>query len=308
MHSNSSSSHFEGIWGSAPDNIYVVGDNGQILHYDGVEWKRMSTAWSGGGSDFYSIWGSSENDIYIKSYTKIYHYNGKDWPPVVSCTINGGSLINGGFIWGSSANDIFALGAAGTILHYDGNQWSSMESGTTKNLKAIWGTSKTNVYAVGEGGTIIHFNGNKWMTMNSGNYQYLFDIWGSSETDIYVAGSKGTILKCTVPPTLIILSSFSIEPFNSKLCLKWATAAETDTIGFNLHRCETENGSYVKINNAIISAKGSCTQGASYEFIDTNVKNRKTYYYKLEDIDVNGVSTFHGSESAMPRLLYGRGR
>ena len=48
----------------------------------------------------------------------------------------------------------------------------------------------------------------------------------------------------------------------------------------------------------------SCTglfhSGASYEYVDTDVKNRKTYYYKLEDIDVNGVATFHGPMSATP--------
>ena len=36
----------------------------------------------------------------------------------------------------------------------------------------------------------------------------------------------------------------------------------------------------------LIPAKGSATQGASYEFVDKNVKNGRTYYYKLEDIDL----------------------
>ena len=35
-----------------------------------------------------------------------------------------------------------------------------------------------------------------------------------------------------------------------------------------------------------------------------NVKNRKTYYYKLEDIDSSGTSTMHGPVSATPRLVY----
>jgi hypothetical protein len=44
-------------------------------------------------------------------------------------------------------------------------------------------------------------------------------------------------------------------------------------------------------------------QGASYEFADSNVQNRKTYYYKLEDIDLNGTSTIHGPVSSTPRLI-----
>jgi len=54
----------------------------------------------------------------------------------------------------------------------------------------------------------------------------------------------------------------------------------------------------------LIPAKGAVTQGSSYEIIDKDVKNRKTYYYKLEDIDLNGTSTMHGPVSAMPRLIY----
>ena len=66
-----------------------------------------------------------------------------------------------------------------------------------------------------------------------------------------------------------------------------------------------ENGEYIKINNSLIPAEGSSTQGASYEFIDSEVQNRKTYYYKLEDIDLNGTSTMHGPVSATPRLIFG---
>ena len=45
--------------------------------------------------------------------------------------------------------------------------------------------------------------------------------------------------------------------------------------------------------------------GASYEFVDEDIKNRKTYWYKLEDIDLKGKSTFHGPIKATPRLIYG---
>jgi hypothetical protein len=38
------------------------------------------------------------------------------------------------------------------------------------------------------------------------------------------------------------------------------------------------------------------------------VQNRKTYYYKLEDIDTDGISSFHGTVKATPRLIYGVGR
>jgi hypothetical protein len=105
--------------------------------------------------------------------------------------------------------------------------------------------------------------------------------------------------------TLINLTSFTATPKFSKVIIQWSTEAETDNAGFNLYRSEAEDGEYIKINNSLIPAQGSPTQGASYEFVDTAVKNRKTYYYKLEDIDLSGNSTFHGAVSATPRLILG---
>ena len=58
------------------------------------------------------------------------------------------------------------------------------------------------------------------------------------------------------------------------------------------------------INSSLIHSKCSPTQGASYEFTNNDVQNRKTYYYKhkLEDIDLKGKSIMHGPVSATPRL------
>ena len=113
-----------------------------------------------------------------------------------------------------------------------------------------------------------------------------------------------TTTTTTTPPTIIELSSFTATPKAGKVILQWNTESETDNAGFNLYRSETETGEYTKINTSLISAKGSATQAASYEYVDTVLKNRKTYYYKLEDIDLNGNSTMHGPVSATPRLIY----
>lgn len=60
-------------------------------------------------------------------------------------------------VWGSSGNDVFAVGDNGTILHYDGTQWRQMNSGTSETLYDVWGVSGSDVFAVGTGGTILHY-------------------------------------------------------------------------------------------------------------------------------------------------------
>ncbi len=101
----------------------------------------------------------------------------------------------------------------------------------------------------------------------------------------------------------VFLSSFKALPDDKKVTISWSTDAEIDNAGFNLYRSEAEGGEYVWINEALIPAQGSAAEGAAYEFVDEAVQNRTTYYYMLEDIDLNGVSTMHGTVSAVPRLL-----
>jgi hypothetical protein len=58
----------------------------------------------------------------------------------------------------------------------------------------------------------------------------------------------------------------------------------------------------VKINDSLIHAEGSPIQGASYQFIDEDVKNRQTYYYNTATIDLKG--TMNRPVNAVPRLIY----
>ena len=43
-----------------------------------------------------------------------------------------------------------------------------MSSGTTDNLESVWGSSGDDVFAVGGGGTILHYEGSAWSDMSSG--------------------------------------------------------------------------------------------------------------------------------------------
>ena len=60
----------------------------------------------------------------------------------------------------------------------------------------------------------------------------------------------------------------------------------------------------MKINDALIPAEGSATNGAAYEFVDGDVQNRQTYSYKLEDVDLNGAANQYGPVTATPRFIY----
>jgi len=106
--------------------------------------------------------------------------------------------------------------------------------------------------------------------------------------------------------TLIELASFTAMPYESYVQVEWETASEIDNAGFNLWR--SDGGEYLQLNAALIPAQGGPTQGAYYEYQDATAANGVIYYYKLEDVDIHGVSTFHGPvwtmAGSMPSKTY----
>jgi hypothetical protein len=163
-----------------------------------------------------------------------------------------------------------------------------------------------NPMAGSQTGIIIQNNGSAWIpNQNDSGAEYNFlGLWGHGK-DIFAVGMNGTILHYQEPDTLISLATFTAVPKINKVILQWLTVSEIDNAGFNIYRSTSKNGEYVKINDTLIPAEGSPTSDASYEFVDRDVKGRKTYYYKLEDMDLNGNTTMHGTVSVAPRLILG---
>jgi hypothetical protein len=100
--------------------------------------------------------------------------------------------------------------------------------------------------------------------------------------------------------TAINLAKFKAVANGAKVIIQWSTETEIDNAGFNIYRAEKAEGEFVKINDALIPATGTATQGASYSFNDAAVERWQSYYYKLEDISLDGFGTMHGPVSAKP--------
>jgi hypothetical protein len=199
-----------GIWGNSSDDIFVVGADGKIIHYNGNTWSNMN---SGTGKTLLGVWGSSSADVFAVGpvnysvwYPTVYcsgwdnesiilHYNGSAWSDM---NIDATACLYG--VWGTSSDDVFAVGTNGTILHYNGTAWAAMASGTTRHLEAVWGTSPANVYAVGAPNLstgkneILHYNGSAWSNVSDATSLWLHDVWGTSSSDVFAVGWYGRVL------------------------------------------------------------------------------------------------------------------
>jgi photosystem II stability/assembly factor-like uncharacterized protein len=98
-------------------------------------------------------------------------------------------------IWGTSASDIWAVGDGGVALHYDGQTWSWMSSGTKQNLNGVWTAAPGSTWMVGDAGTVLRFDGSKFVSEPSGVTGNLNSVWGAAANNLFAVGDGGTIVQ-----------------------------------------------------------------------------------------------------------------
>jgi hypothetical protein len=90
------------------------------------------------------------------------------------------------------------------------------------------------------------------------------------------------------------LSLFSAERLKGMITLHWTTQSESHNLGFQVYRSLAEEGPYLLISRNIIAGAGESVEQHEYMFVDPGADATTTYFYKLADIDRDGVQRFHG--------------
>ena len=73
--------------------------------------------------------------------------------------------------------------------------WSSLQPGATPALTALWGASEFDLFATGASGTLLRFNGNTWTALSSGTTDLLWSISGAPNASAgFAVGLNSTLL------------------------------------------------------------------------------------------------------------------
>jgi hypothetical protein len=102
--------------------------------------------------------------------------------------------------------------------------------------------------------------------------------------------------------TPVELSSFTATVTSELFVnLTWVTQSETQVLGFNVYRSETNNvETSNRVNTNVIEAAGTSSIQHTYNLVDTEgLETNHTYYYWLENVDLTGFSTMYGPISAL---------
>ncbi len=147
------------VWAWSPSYLWLCDDNGPLRLRDGVAERHDP------GVTFNAIWGVSENELWMVGFDGNIGYFDDDLGfTLIESSPTTSSLWA---VWGSSAGDVWAVGDLGTILHYNGVDWSVVPSPTTARLLRLFGSGAGDVWAAGESNVLIHYDGVAWTKVRS---------------------------------------------------------------------------------------------------------------------------------------------
>ncbi len=159
------------IWGRSSSDLYIVGNEGAIAHYNGATWRRIA---SGTGLDIRDIWGATNPRTGEKEILALASTNA---PPVqgsmvlkmagssatpVSTTGMSPDMLG---IWFMPERRYYAVGAG---IHQKrmlaDSAWNAYPPGVVTHFLSggVRGQGVNDAFVVGSFGEVVHFNGLSW--------------------------------------------------------------------------------------------------------------------------------------------------
>lgn len=192
-----------GMWGSGPKDLWAVGAQGLLVHWDGGGWTLQANP-VGSNDDLRGVYGADKSHVWVVGANgAAAEFNGSSWQPLLALT--GKPLMNGVF----AAPDLPLKDGGTTYLVWaatQGGLYQLVQQGPQKGFQkvvgapsnpylAIHGTDKDHVWAVGMYGQAVAWDGVQWKSMNTGTSIALRGVWAHSPTAVFAVGEKGQALK-----------------------------------------------------------------------------------------------------------------
>jgi hypothetical protein len=218
------------LHGSSSTNVWAVGAQNTLLHYDGGSWSASPAGTTSQPvPSFSAIWAAGPDDAWVAGTHSITHWDGHAWTVAVPSLPSALTLIHG-----ATSTDVWSVGGT-LVMHYDGQGWTEhsegLDGGALSNIWAagngeafgsdgdrqifrytpatgwtpvyllplgvytngpvgLWGSGPTDVWA-GGGNGLARWNGSTWAPVTGANAPGQASlIWGSGPHDVYVGFSN----------------------------------------------------------------------------------------------------------------------
>jgi hypothetical protein len=181
------------LCGSSNNNIYGVGGNGGIVHYNNTDWQKLDSKTNTDIQDIYGVINKSTGqyeaycavtDFFqpkerkVLKITNTTQVDSIPWTP--NKNVNSVWTIDGSFLY--AGGDGLYENSSGT--------WKQINYGANKYIQHIRGSSANNIVVVGDAGLVVHYNGSTWRTFPF-DFNTAFNSVAVTDNMIVAVGTNG---------------------------------------------------------------------------------------------------------------------
>jgi hypothetical protein len=305
------------VWGSASNDVWAVGTNGLILHWDGTQWLTVP---SGTTENLYGIAGTASDDVWAAGKTVMLHWDGSSWansPGFVPDPYDTGVSVGLAAI---STNDAIVATYQG-CQRWDGTSWRATNCGVQSG-GGIFAPSSDDVWVVGYTPTDphrtrsyrAHWDGSSWSTTVVDD-RFWHSIAGTGPTDIWINGTAHydgvtwtetscgpffSSMSVTNNGAIIGVGAYGIQYFAGDD--GWRYLARTFVRWIAMGGKDPDKLWAVGDRGAVIRYDGSHWSGQDYPLPDQNYPINWAFGSSPWDIWATGVGLHHFDGSSWTRV------
>ena len=152
------------LWGTDSQNIYAVGVNGQIAHYNGQSWSKIESGTISVIGDISGI--QSKNGEYVKycaADNVLLRIDGDN--NVSRINVIQGMFLNS--VWAASNNLVYTAGNG--IVFYKNDKWQKTDRPDLNTIFSVNGQSYNDIVGLSSNLSIFHFNGYSSNSIHTGS-------------------------------------------------------------------------------------------------------------------------------------------
>lgn len=179
------------IVGTSSENVWFLG--GRVVHFDGTEFAEVT----GPGPEMLNdSWmdATGNQGWAVGSFGRLIRFSEGQW------TVFGGAAYDPSRpldFW-LGLIDVFALDddnawavGYGTILRFDGENWSEIPDAPQGTWEKVWASSPDDLWVAGEFNDLVHWDGETWTTITADTYFITpHDMWGVSADNMWFAADS----------------------------------------------------------------------------------------------------------------------
>jgi hypothetical protein len=198
-----------------------------------------------------------------------------------------GTQLNVSWTNGNGTNRaVFMKQGTGVITNPSNN--------TTYTASANWNSKGTQLGSSGYYCIYTGTGNSISVTNTTGNTEYTiqaFEYNGTSGSEQYNTGtSTGNPHTQTSLP--VELTSFIASIEENSVKLNWSTITEVNNYGFYVERRKENEQNFYEVKDGFIPGHGSTLEPQSYSFVDNTITEVGTYYYRLRQVDNDGLLNY----------------